>query len=303
MHYHYVANKIYVPSNSTEANEYGLDLDGNGTVDNQLGSVLGTLSGQGFDVQGTVDTAIADGSIILLIDFQAKDLMNTTAAGVQVYLGANPQPPACDGSADTTCGHHLTGSASFDIGSNSPMDAALAGKIVAGTFTGGSQKSDLELQIALGGTQAISLDLIGARAKGSEITDTTIGTATDGGMIFAGALSTDDLNNTVIPAIAAQLGPIVQRDCCGLSTSPGGVTCDPNANPSCGCTSGSTGAQLLSLFDTMPKDCTVTVSEIQNNNLIKSLLAPDVTINGTMALSLGIKATAVGATYTVTGEM
>ena len=33
-----------------------------------------------------------------------------------------------------------------------------------------------------------------------------------------------------------------------------------------------------------------------------SLLAPDVTINGKMALSLGIKATAVKATYTVAGQ-
>jgi hypothetical protein len=46
----------------------------------------------------------------------------------------------------------------------------------------------------------------------------------------------------------------------------------------------------------------VSLDELQGNTLIKSLLMPDVTINGVMALSLGIKATFVGATFTGPGE-
>jgi hypothetical protein len=311
-HYHYVANKIYVPTNNTEARSYGLDLDGNGTVDNQLGMVLGTLSGMGFDIQGTIDKSVAEGDIDLLADFQTQDFMNTAAAGVQVFLGDNAQPAACNSgemyTCDTStppvcsgCGHQLSGSASFGISADSPTNTALSGPIVNGTFKGGP--GDLGLAIAIGGTTPVHLDLIGARASGSGITATAIGTATTGGIVFGGAVTQDDLNNNVIPAIQMELGPLIQRDCCGLSTSPGGTTCDPSANPSCGCTDGSTGKTILGLFDTNPKDCTVSVMEIQTNTLIQSLLAPDVTIEGKMALSLGIKATAVNATYTVTGEM
>ena len=65
----------------------------------------------------------------------------------------------------------------------------------------------------------------------------------------------------------------------------------------CGCMSGSTGKTILNLFDTMPKNCAVTVEEIKNNSLIQSLLAPDVTIDGKTALSLGIKATTVKGTF------
>src|SRR5688500_4168530 len=72
-HYQYVASKAYVPTNNTQAREYGLDLDGNGMVDNQLGMALGTLAQMNFDIQGTIDLAVAEGSIILLVDFQAKD--------------------------------------------------------------------------------------------------------------------------------------------------------------------------------------------------------------------------------------
>ncbi len=311
MHYHYVVNQINVPTNNTESRAYGLDLNGDGTVDNQLGMVLGTLvSTAHFDIQGNINTAVADGSIILLADFQTKDFSNTTAAGISAYLGTNPMPAACNGSADTTCQHQLTGSASFDLSANQPTNAALAGKIINGTFTGGP--GHVSLQIALGGTGGIELDLIGARAKASGISATAIGSTTNpntatasssDGVILAGAVTQDDLNNKIIPAVAAQIAPIIVRDCCGAATSPGGATCNPNATPNaCGCTDGSTGKTILGLFDTTPKDCMVTTSEIQSNSLIMSLLAPDVTIEGKMALSLGINVTAVGATFTPPGQ-
>src|ERR1700691_4348622 len=103
-HTHYVGNAVYVPTTNVEATAYGLDLNGDGTVDNQLGNVLATLGGMGFDIQGTVNTAVAEGDIILLVDFQATNLTSTAAAGLQMLLGSNPVPPACNGSADVyTC--------------------------------------------------------------------------------------------------------------------------------------------------------------------------------------------------------
>lgn len=286
-HYHFVANKVFVPTTNTQAREYGLDLNADGTVDNQLGMVLSTLGSMGFDIQKTIDTAVADGNIILLADFQTKDFTNTTAAGVQVFLGANPTPAACNGSADTVCGHHLDGMGSFSIASGSPMNAALGGKIVNGTFTGGP--GNLTLQIALGGTTAINLNLIGAKAKGSSISADGIGMGTTGGMIFAGAVTKEDIDTQVIPAIQTQLIPTIMRDC-PMPTVPG-----------CGCADSSTGKTIVGLFDAN-HDCTVTVEEIKTNSLIVSLLSPDVTVDGKMALSLGVKATAVKGTYTVPGQ-
>jgi hypothetical protein len=302
-HYHYVANKALVPTNNNESREYGLDLNGDGTTDNQLGMVLGTLAGMGFDIQGTIDQAVLEGSIILLADVQTKDFTNTAAAGVQVFLGTNEQPAACNAgemaSCDmstpavcTGCGHHLQGDGMFSIDPASPQNAALAGKIVNGTFTGGP--GELTLQIALGGTDAIELDLIGAKAKATGITATGIGTLSGntvtGGIVFGGALTKDDIDNKVIPAVASQLTPTIERDCT-MPTMP----------PGCGCVDGSTGKTILGLFDTN-HDCTVSVMEIQTNSLIMSLLAPDVTIDGKMALSLGIKAVATGATFTPPGQ-
>jgi hypothetical protein len=293
-HYQYVSAKAFVPTNNSQAREYGLDLNGDKQPDNQLGMVLGTLATMGFDIQGTIDKAVAEGSIILLVDFQTKDFTNTTAAGLNVLLGANPQPAACNTGETYTCtttapitctgcGRHLTGTGAFSIAAGSPTNEAVAGKIVNGTFDGGP--GNISLQIALGGTTAIQLDLIGARAKASAITDTAIGSA-----LLGGALTQEDLNSKVIPAIATQIAPIITRDC--TNTTP----------PGCGCAAGSTGKTVLDLFDgDIPgstKDCKVSVEEIQGNDLIQSLLAPDVTIDGKMALSLGIKVQAAHATFT-----
>lgn len=297
-HYHFIANKVLVPTTNTQAREYGLDLNGDKTVDNQLGMVLSTLGSMGFDIQATINKSVAIGGIVLLADFQTKDFTNTTAAGVRVFIGDSEMvtPLACNAgevyneTTKTGCGHHLGGTGNFVV--KSDPDAALGGKIINGTFTGGPGK--VSLQIALGGTDAITLDLIGARSKGSSLSADSLGTATSGGLIFAGAITKTDIDGKVIPAIQAQIAPIIAEDC----TMP--------ANPpTCGCMADSTGKTILGLFDTKladgvteGKDCAVSVEEIKTNSLIVSLLAPDVKIDGKDALSLGIKATAVKGEFT-----
>jgi hypothetical protein len=300
-HYAYVANKLFVPTNNNQAREYGLDLNNDKTVDNQLGMVLGTLAGQGFDVQGAIDGAIAEGSIILLVDFQTTSFSSAGGAGLAIKLGDMPMPAPCNtgeeylcknaqgmecdtgttGCTCSGCGRHLMpAGGTFTIAAGSPQNAAVAGKIVGGTFNGGP--GDIRLEIALGGPDGIALDLIGARAKASGLSE--------GGMesvIVAGAITKSDLDTKVIPAIHAQITPIITDDC----PMPGASDC--------GCMAGSTGRTILNLFDTMPKNCMVTIEEIVNNTLIQSLLAPDVKIDGMDALSLGIKAQATKGTFPV----
>jgi hypothetical protein len=285
-HYQQVAKKAYVPKSNTEAREYTVDLgspDGtlDGTPDNQLGMVLSTLASPqfGFDVQGTIDEAVATGSIILLVDFQTTSFDSASAAGLKIMLGddATATPAPCntgemwDETTMTGCGHHLTGSGNFTLTAGQPDNAPVTGKIAGGVFTGGP--GELTLQIALGSTEALTLDLIGARAKASGISATGMTS-----LILAGALTEEDLNTKVMPAIQQQITPLIGEDCTMLSSPP-----------SCGCASGSTGETILQLFDTNPQDCAVSVDEIKGNTLIQSLLAPDVKIDGVDALSLGIK--------------
>src|SRR5689334_9340430 len=65
-HRYYVMDSMLVPQNNTQAREYGLDLDGNQTIDNQFGMVLGTLAGMGFDIQTSTTAAVDRGQVLEL---------------------------------------------------------------------------------------------------------------------------------------------------------------------------------------------------------------------------------------------
>ncbi|MCX5740908.1 MAG: hypothetical protein NT062_00240 [Proteobacteria bacterium] len=284
--YHYVVNKAFIPQSSTEARMFGLDVDGMEGVDNQLGMVLATLK-QYFDIQKSIDEAVNAGDINLLVSLQTPSFTAAGGAGVAVLLGdpTTVMPAPCtDPTMPATCGKHLDGNGMFTV--KGDVAAALTGKIVNGTFNGGP--GNLTIAISLAGAN-VELNLIGARAQVSGMSDTAITSA-----IVAGAVSQDDLNTKVLPAIQSQLTPLIAASCNKLDM--------PTGTPACGCTDGSTGAQVVSLFDTTPKDCAITVSEIQNNGLIMSLLAPDVVVDGKMALSIGLKVSTVKGTFTVAGE-
>ncbi|HTJ44190.1 MAG TPA: hypothetical protein VL463_18930, partial [Kofleriaceae bacterium] len=40
----YVVDRVLLPTKSGEGNKYGLDLDGDGNIDNALGNILSALS-------------------------------------------------------------------------------------------------------------------------------------------------------------------------------------------------------------------------------------------------------------------
>lgn len=289
-HYHYVIDHQYVPTNNTQARQYGLDLNGDGVIDNQLGMVLATFANMGFDVQGATNTAVDHGYTLMLPDLQTLDLQSASHTGFTTFFGINPNPPACNGGNDPVCRHHLTGSAQFAVDSNSPHDPPLLGDATANTFASGPGVLDVQLVFVTGLPTAVHL--VAAHSKLSSVTSTAIGN----GVIGGGVLKSD-VDGRLIPALQQALTIAVQRDCCGTSSSPS-PTCDPSATPSCGCIDSTTGKSAIGLFDTTPHDCAITVSEIQGNSLIQSLLAPDITVDGQQALSMGFGMSAVGATYT-----
>jgi len=280
-HTHYIVDKITVPTTSMQAKQLGLDLNGDGMVDNRLGTVMATLAGQGFPIQATVDQAIDHGTALLLVDLQAESLTTATNAGFLTWKGANPMPLPCTNAQDMVCRHHLTGTGTFDLATDTWQDTPLVGNIASGTLDAGP--GDLTLAFPLFPGMPVQVTLLGSRVHATALADASIGAS-----ILGGAISQNDINTQLLPAVALGFGAIITRDCTG-------------GPPTCGCASGSTGATIIGLFDTN-HDCTVSATELQNNTLIQMLLAPDVTINGMPGVSFGVGFTAVKGTYTVPGE-
>lgn len=286
----YVVDSVTIPEDQTSANMLGFDLDGDleggdAAVDNQLGSILSALisaAGSGsLDLQGSIDEAVNAGEILLLANMQATDLTNASNAGFEVFLGANPSPAACTDPADpTTCRQHLGGDGTFEIAAGGDQDARIGGNIIGGTFTG--KNGEIALQIAFAETQ-INLNLTRAQAEVTGVSATGLASARIGG-----AVPDEQIQNEVIPAIAIAISDIVVEEGCMAGSAD------------CGCPGG-TAETLLGIFDDN-SDCAITESEVREDDLIMTLLRPDVDTDedGTKdALSVGVGASAVSGTFTV----
>ncbi|HRK96825.1 MAG TPA: hypothetical protein PK694_10935 [Rhodospirillales bacterium] len=285
----FVAASLNLPENAAEAMMLGLDIDNkpNDGVDNQLGMVLGSIGALApdLDLQTAVDEQVDQGEIILLANVKATDLTNASGVGFIVYLGDNPNPAACMDANDTVCRRHLAGGASFSIAAGSPTDASIAGRIVNGKFTGGP--GTVNLQIALAGGQPIDLPLQRAKAEVNAVSATGWMTGKIGG-----AISQDDINTNVIPAIGNTVRTSFD-DTCDTNTQGGTM-----ANM-CNCQAGETGETLRGLFDKTPYDCNITDAEVMA--VVSGFLTPDIDLDGdgtNDALSLGIGVSAVAATFT-----
>jgi hypothetical protein len=192
-----------------------------------------------------------------------------------MYVGMNPNPAPCNGSSDPDCGHHLAGTGSFDAAAT-PRDAQLIGAITGGQLIAGP--GHLSLQMSILSSAPVTITLLAARAK---LAPTANGLAG----ILGGAIAHGDFHDKIYPAMQTGFATVLARDCTGQNP------------PGCGCINGSDGSNVVLLFDAN-HDCTVSEPEIENNQILQALFAPDVTVEGQQALSAGFAVTGVHATFT-----
>ncbi|MCW5807427.1 MAG: hypothetical protein KIT31_34035 [Deltaproteobacteria bacterium] len=277
-HFRYVVADLAIATNSTTARETGLDLDGDNSIDNQLGQVFGTLDGLGLGVGGTAREALLGGGVIMLADLQTVGFDEAGVAGFTTFLGANPDPAPClDPNDPATCGQHLHGNARFTVepGSTSALGVA---PIRGGDFLASLDLLPVELVID---ELPIRLDLRHARVHLRSIAADRI-TA-----VFAGGITKTDVQDAVVPAAHAQIERIVRTEC--------GQT-GPDAQAPCGCIAGSRAALLQRNFDAND-DCAITLAEVASDSVVTALTAPDIVIRGERFLSFGVGVTLVPADF------
>ena len=265
----FVANSLLVPMDRTT---YGMDLNGDGKVDNQLGNIIGALTANNLDTQGGVDTAICEGQVVLLMTETSADatFQNDAASGTLVQVGKqwpypSPAPATC---AAGTGGPKYDGTDDFDLDTTF-AGAQFDGRIVNGAFNSNSPvttKSPVTVSLQLplvAGAAPVQLTIVGAHIQfhytGGKIMNGQIN----------GAIRQKDVTDTIIPNVAALLNSR--------------VVADPTS---------STNKQILQIFDigngangdctnpdgtmSAPKDGMVGVCEVSGNSIIKNVLNPDV---------------------------
>ncbi len=95
MRYRFVVDGFRFPQNNNEARELGDDLNGDRTVENQFGSIMGNLAANG-DASTHAADMIASGVIASTVEIQADDLANDDRVGVWFY-GADDAPASSVG--------------------------------------------------------------------------------------------------------------------------------------------------------------------------------------------------------------
>jgi hypothetical protein len=166
----------------------GCDLDGNSTVDNDLGyllAALGQLIGPSFDAQAAIDASIASGTSLLL--WRLDDVGDFTCdwtAGLTSLLGTD---------ADADPGNNFGGAGTFVAAAGGapaamPVTYVLGGHLYA--FDG-----EVALVVPLGtGLPLAAVDLVGAAVYAE-----TVGAAGLGGGLLCGAVPDDVVRATLWP--------------------------------------------------------------------------------------------------------
>ncbi|MBK9034895.1 MAG: hypothetical protein IPL61_27130 [Myxococcales bacterium] len=244
----YVISRIQMPRVAGEATAFGFDLDGvpgddlDG-IDNSFGGFLTTLrlpSGT-----AAVDTGIARGETIHLINLAAGDLLTPSPAGMWLFVGdpATATPAPCVTPSDINCRHHLEGTGQFSIADGTPTDPHLDGAVAGGVFQGGPGTLDLPL-VLVEGHPPVTLTLHRARVQ-LDVVSAGVGSK------IGGAITAVDFEAQIYPAVQEISTLAIERDCPM-----------PRASPFCNCPSGSEGLGVIGLLDTAPYDCKVSPLEV-----------------------------------------
>ncbi len=86
-----------LPHHATEARALGFDLDGDGDIDNQVGSLVGSLINLGLEIDDASADAFASGASVALHRVRADDLANDGTVEWRTYEGVPAGAPRFDG--------------------------------------------------------------------------------------------------------------------------------------------------------------------------------------------------------------
>jgi len=292
----YVANTLTVP---LDRMQFGMDLNGDGKADNQLGNIIGALSANNLNTQDGVDQSVCKGSVVLLMTTTSGDTTFQSDDSSGAFINVGKPFAYADTNMDSKCGAgdaapKYDGTDTFMKDTTSFQGAQFAGRITNGLYSSNNPATtthpvSIDLQLPLvSGAAPVTLNIIGAhvqfRVSNGKIMSGQIN----------GAIKGTDVTNTIIPNVAMLLDSRVM------------------ANPM-----GSTEKQILQIFDIgctghmeYKMDGKIETCEVSDNSIIKNVLNPDVQMfdaggnykpnpaNTTKdSLSLGLGFTAVKAAF------
>jgi hypothetical protein len=266
----YAFSEIYIPVTSSE--NIGIDLDGDGVIDNKLGNLMQTLisSAPEFDMNGAMQENINEGTTAILARLVVEKFTTPGDGDISgtIYKGS------FTGDSTETI---FNGDGEFLIDEESLNTPTLCGRVYgAGVTELGPGMVTVTFPIS--DTDTLLIHLNHAQMKGI--------TSEDGwnDMIIAGAISPSEIRDSLLPAFVDEINETIQNDPQGSTFIT--ETFDNSCN-----------AEIEGCSDLTEciSDGIITLQELQCNDTINIILTPDVTIDGVDYVSMGVRVQAVKA--------
>ena len=264
----FLVSELFVPDSTTSAKENGVDIDGDGEIDNKLGSIISLIASQGgdFDVNELVNEQITDGSLLLIGRVYVDQWGGDDQVLAQVFQGeVVDASPLFDGN-DTVA-----------IADSSPTDIYLCGRMVGDELQAGPDN----LRIVIPIPDIITLDITLTKAQ-------MIGDVDADGMydvMIGGGIAKSEITKLYSDAVDLLNDMITDPESSESTVSTILDIVDDNCETTVdGC-------------DPLPAGCAedgvITVDELQCNALLDSALKPDVDFGdddpSNDLISLGLK--------------
>jgi hypothetical protein len=196
MQYHFVTNKLLMPTTQEQSQAFALNIDGDAqqNPDNLFGKLftLLTSAAPGLDVQSSLDQIVNSGQLVSLHAVKVDDLLNDPTASWSLFQGEKTQSaPAFDGTD------------SFILDSTMPVNAPIIGSLTNGRFSGGPGSARVQM-FFLG--QLMDVDLIGVRLEADFSQNGCVNGKLGGGV------TVEEFHGKLLPALIEGLNQVIKAD-------------------------------------------------------------------------------------------
>jgi len=283
--YDYIFTEITVPSTYEEAEMYGVDLDGDGIIDNALANLFvlfPTGTGEGLNVD--LQTAIDDGEFITLSRLYVSSWPSDDAVAAQIFQGTSTYDATED---------NLTGEGESFIDPSSERSAFLQGELEENSLD--TCPGTIKFPFFLGEI------VLYMPIKKARLVST--GAVTDyewEEMMLGGGLSQQTMDENVLPTMLIYLNQRAIYEPESSAANFAHTFVDGKCSSEIpGCEDVVNGEGDCSVWDGDITEPPLTFTEIKCNSVIQNMLTPDIDSNGDGEydlLSVGFRIRAIRVT-------
>jgi hypothetical protein len=260
--YDYLVSEVLLPDTAESAQLIGVDMTGDGKVNNRLGSIISMLAATSpdFDVNDDVNGAIARAEILMVLRLRTDPFGDDDVVLAQLFPGAvhNDATPLFDGQ-DTVALH-----------ADSATDDYVCGRLAGGELAAGP--GTVRMPFPLPGMGLLMYDMQFVQLVGM----TTVGGWTE--VMLGGGVLAEQIDSVLFPALQQWMNELIQEDPTS-SMSEGMIELlDGTCNASiAGCEDVIPGEGEC---DNMASPPVITDTEIRCNMMMNQALSPDVDLDG-----------------------